>query len=84
MEFYDEPDYSPFLEKMKKGELTLEEILCNDNIIDDLKSSSQSDFLEFFTNKQIKKLIDYSTRFPKSEDHFIGYKFPFNSAFRII
>ena len=80
MEFYEIPDYSPFIEKMKKGELTLEEILDNDGIIDDLKSREQSDFLEFFTNKQIKKLIDYSTRFPKSEDHFIGYKFPFNSA----
>ena len=80
MEFYEIPDYSPFIEKMKKGELTLEEILDNDGIIDDLKSREQSDFLEFFTNKQIKKLIDYSTRFPKSDDRLIGYKFPFNSA----
>ena len=74
------PDFSPFLDKMRKGELTLEEILCNDSIIDDLKSKENSEFLEFFTNKQIKKLIDYSTRFPKSEDHYIGYKYPFNST----
>ena len=80
MEFYEMPDFSPFLDKMRKGELTLEEILCNDSIIDDLKSKENSEFLEFFTNKQIKKLIDYSTRFPKSEDHYIGYKYPFNST----
>ena len=80
MEFYESPDFSPYLEKMQKGELTLEEILNTDSIIDDLKSREQSDFLEFFTNKQIKKLIDYSTRFPKTDDHYIGYKFPFNST----
>ena len=80
MDFYESPDFSPYLEKMQKGELTLEEILNTDSIIDDLKSREQSDFLEFFTNKQIKKLIDYSTRFPKSDDHYIGYKFPFNST----
>ena len=80
MEFYESPDFSPYLEKMQKGELTLEEILNTDSIIDDLKSREQSDFLEFFTNKQIKKLIDYSTRFPKTDEHYIGYKFPFNST----
>ena len=80
MEFYEIQDFSPFLDKMRRGELTLEEILVNDSIIDDLKSRENSEFLEFFTNKQIKKLIDYSTRFPKSEDHYIGYKYPFNST----
>ena len=28
----------------------------------------------------MKKLIDYSTRFPKSDDHNTGYKYPFNST----
>ena len=80
MEYDETPDFSPFLDKMRRGELTLEEILNNDNIIDDIKSRERSDFLEFFTNKQIKKLIDYSTRFPKSDDHYTGYKYPFNST----
>ena len=80
MEFYEKQNFSPLLKKMQKGELTLEEILCNDSVIDHLKLRDQSDFLEFFTNKQIKKLIDYSTRFPKSDDHYTGYKFPFNST----
>ena len=80
MDFYETPDFSPYLEKMKRGELTLDQILCNDSIIDDLKSSGLGEFIEFFTNKQIKKLIDYSTRYPISDNHFLGYKFPFKSA----
>ena len=80
MEYFETPDTSPFLDKMRRGELTLEEILNNDSIIDDIKTREQSDFLEFFTNKNIKKLIDYSTRFPKSDDHYTGYKYPFNST----
>ena len=60
MDYYDIVDFSPFLDKMRKGLLTLEEILNNDSIIDDLKSKENSEFLDFFTNKQIKKLIDYS------------------------
>ena len=80
MEFFETQDTSPFLDKMRRGELTLEEILNNDSIIDDIKSREHSDFLEFFTNKHIKKLIDYSTRFPKSDDHYTGYKYPFNST----
>ena len=80
MDYYDIVDFSPFLDKMRKGLLTLEEILNNDSIIDDLKSKENSEFLDFFTNKQIKKLIDYSTRFPKSDDQNTGYKYPFNST----
>jgi len=80
MDYYDIVDLSPFLDKMRKGLLTLEEILNNDSIIEDLKSKENSEFLDFFTNKQIKKLIDYSTRFPKSDDQNTGYKYPFNST----
>ena len=80
MGYYDFTDFSPFLERMKKGELTLEEILNNDSIIEDIKTKDQSEFLDFFTNDQMKKLIDYSTRFPKSDDHNTGYKYPFNST----
>ena len=80
MDYYDIVDFSPFLDKMRKGLLTLEEILNNDSIIEDLKSKENSEFLDFFTNKQIKKLIDYSTRFPKSDDQNTGYKYPFNST----
>ena len=80
MGYYDFTDFSPFLERMKKGELTLEEILSNDSIIEDIKTKDQSEFLDFFTNDQMKKLIDYSTRFPKSDDHNTGYKYPFNST----
>ena len=70
-------DLPPFIEKLEKGDLTLEDILNEDSIIQDIKKNKDSQFLNFFTNDKIKKLIDYSTRLPTSSDHNIGYKFPF-------
>ena len=47
---------SPFIEKMKKDELTLEDILNEDEIIQDIKNNNDSQFIKFFTNEKIKKL----------------------------
>ncbi len=71
---------NPFIEKMEKGELTLEDILKEDNIIQDIKTNNDSKFYKFFTNENIKKLIDYSTKFPSKDEHNIGYKYPFNAT----
>ena len=71
---------NPFIEKMDKGELTLEDILKEDNIIQDIRSNNDSKFLKFFSNDKIKKLIDYSTKFPSKDEHNIGYKYPFNAT----
>ena len=71
---------NPFVQKMEKGELTLEDILSEENIIQDIKSNNNSKFINFLTSEKIKKLIDYSTKFPSSDEHNIGYKFPFNST----
>jgi len=70
----------PFLNKLGKNELTLENILEEDSIIEDIKNNNNSHFLKFFTNEKIKKLIDYSTKLPSSNDHNIGYKYPFNAT----
>ena len=80
MEYDEIPNFSTYLDKMKMNQLTLEDILSEDAIITDIKTNEHSDFLPFFTNEQIKKLIDYSTRFPKSDNYLIGYKYPFNST----
>jgi hypothetical protein len=80
MEYDEIPNFSTYLDKMKMNQLTLEDILSEDSIITDIKTNEHSDFLPFFTNEQIKKLIDYSTRFPKSDNYLIGYKYPFNST----
>ena len=74
------PNFASVIEKMNNGELTLENILDEDSIIQDIKSNNDSHFLNFFTNEQIKKLIDYSTKMPSSNDHKIGYKYPFNAT----
>ena len=70
---------APFVEKMNNGELTLEDILSEDLIIQDLKDNTNSKFVDFFTNEKIKKLIDYSTKLPASDEHNIAYKYPFNA-----
>ena len=71
---------NPFLEKMNKGQLTLEDILNEDLIIQDIKSNNDSIFVNFLTNDKIKKLIDYSTKIPSIDEHNIGYKYPFNAT----
>ena len=71
---------NPFIEKMEKGQLTLEDILNEDIIMQDLKTNSDSKFINFLTSEKIKKLIDYSTKFPSRDEHNIGYKYPFNAT----
>ena len=70
----------PFIQKKEKGELTLEDILNEDSIIQDIKSNNDSQFIDFLTSEKIKKLIDYSTKFPAEDEHNIGYKYPFNAT----
>ena len=81
MNFEDETEIlNPFIQKLEKGELTLEEILEEDEIIKDIRSNNDSQFINFFTNDKIKKLIDYSTKIPSKDEHNIGYKYPFNAT----
>ena len=70
----------PFIDKMEKGELTLENILEEDEIVQDLKTNPNSKFIGMLTNKAIHQLIDYATRIPKSDDKNVGYKYPFNAT----
>ena len=82
MDFGFQPmvDLTPFLEKLAKNELTLEDILEENSIIDDIKNNYKSQFIDFLTDDKIKKLIDYSTKLPSSDTHNIGYKYPFNAT----
>ena len=70
----------PHIEKMKRGELTLETVLEEDEIIQDLKSNPNSQFIGVLSTEAIRKLIDYSTKMPKSDDKNVGYKYPFNAT----
>ena len=73
-------DLTPFLQKLQKNELTLEDILEENSIIDDIKNNYKSQFIDFFTDEKIKKLIDYSTKLPTSDTYSVGYKYPFNAT----
>ena len=52
----------PHIEKMKKGELNLELVLEEDEIIRDLKTNPSSQFINMLSTETIRKLIDYSTK----------------------
>ena len=52
----------PHIEKMKRGELTLELVLEEDEIIQDLKTNPSSQFINMLSTEAIRKLIDYSTK----------------------
>ena len=70
-----------FIDKMKNDELSLEDILEEDMIIQDLsREENNSEFSSFFTNESIRKLIDYATKMPKSDEKDIGYKYPFKAT----
>ena len=65
---------------MKRGELTLELVLEEDEIIQDLKTNPNSQFINMLSTEAIRKLIDYSTKIPKSDDKNVGFKYPFNAT----
>jgi len=76
-----------FVEKMKQGELKVEDILDEDEIVQDVKSNPSTELIPFFNNEIIKKLIDFSTKMPnvptddkQKVDKKIGFKFPFNAT----
>ncbi len=69
-----------YVEKMKNNELTLEDVLDNNDIVQDLKTNSSSEFFPFITEEIMKKLIDYATTIPKEDDQKYGHKFPFNAT----
>ena len=70
----------PHIVKMKRGELTLELVLEEDDIIQDLKTNPNSQFINMLSTEAIRKLIDYSTKIPKSDDKNEGFKYPFNAT----
>ena len=83
MRIYNRSNYlalQPFIERMKTGQLTIENILEEDEIIQDLKTSPNSQFLYMINNETIRKLIDYATKMPASDDKKVGHKFPFNAT----
>lgn len=68
------------IEKMKNNQLTIENILEEDDIIQDLKLNTNSQFLSMLSNEAIRKLMDYATKIPEVDDQKIGHKYPFNAT----
>ena len=83
MRLYNRNNYhalQPWIEKMKNNQLTVENMLEEDEIVQDLKTNPNSQFLYMISNETIRKLIDYATKMPASDDQKVGHKYPFNAA----
>ena len=69
-----------YYEKMKKSQLTIENILEEEDIIQDLKVNENSLFLNMLSNEAIRKLIDYATKMQYVDDQKLCHKYAFNAT----
>ena len=69
-----------YIEKMNNNELTVEDILDQEEIISDIINKSKYKLNPFFSNEVIRKLIDYSTKTPSLDEYKTGHKFPYNAT----
>ena len=69
-------------EKLKKKELSIEDFLCNNRCIEDLKTNPRSKYKKLLTMDNIKKLISFSI-YPPQTNLIISYetlRFPYYSC----
>ncbi len=66
-------------EKLSKNDCTLEEILDENDIINEIKKKNDK-IKNFFNQDNIKKLIHYVIDEPSIDDEKIGYKYPYVSC----
>ena len=68
-------------EKLKNHELSIEDILCNNECIEDLKSNPQSKYKKILSTRNIKKLISFCI-YPSEPNVIISYstlRYPYYS-----
>ena len=66
-------------EKLSKNDCTLEEILDENDIVNEIKKKNDK-IKNFFNQDNIKKLIHYVIDEPSIDDEKIGYKYPYVSC----
>jgi len=65
-------------EKMKNNELTVEDVLDEEDLVNDLKSPSFSQLISFLTVEKMQKMLDYILIEPPTDSNQkIGHKFPY-------
>lgn len=65
---------------MNNSSLEIEEILDNEDLVNDSKTSSGQLSKYFNETKNIKSLIDFIIIEPTEEEHKRGHKYPFNAC----
>ena len=61
--------------KLKDPNTTLEDLLKEDELLQELKSQN-NDLINFFNKEKIKQMLNYITK-EQEDDKLKGYKFPF-------
>jgi hypothetical protein len=74
------PDFSAYSRKLKNGELKIEEILDNNELVNEIKTNSNSEFKDFFDESNLKILINYCIKMPQEDKQAEGHKYPFNAC----
>jgi len=68
------------LDKQKNNELSVEDILDEEDLVNDLKSPSYSQLYSFLNSERIIKLLDYTLKEPNvstEDEQKFGHKFPY-------
>jgi uncharacterized protein YdcH (DUF465 family) len=74
---------SSLVEKAKRDELKIEDILNEEELIVDFKSfnsTSSSELISLLKKEHLQNLIAYIIKEPLLNEHDTGYKFPFNAC----
>eukprot|EP00340_Litonotus_pictus_P010305 CAMPEP_0170516470 /NCGR_PEP_ID=MMETSP0209-20121228/2667_1 /TAXON_ID=665100 ORGANISM="Litonotus pictus, Strain P1" /NCGR_SAMPLE_ID=MMETSP0209 /ASSEMBLY_ACC=CAM_ASM_000301 /LENGTH=952 /DNA_ID=CAMNT_0010801359 /DNA_START=54 /DNA_END=2912 /DNA_ORIENTATION=- len=67
---------SPKIKELLDNNCSLEELLDEEELIQELKSSNAK-LIDYFSFEQITKLLDYMIKEPVEDDHKTGHKYPF-------
>lgn len=69
---------SKALDKIKKGELLVEEILDDEDLVNDLKSPSFSQLISFINTEKMEELLNFILKEPEPDcDREYGHKYPY-------
>lgn len=67
-------------EKLKNGELSIEDVLKEPELVNSFKVTSSCQLQDILTKENMMQMIHFSISYPEYDDYNLAYKFPFNSC----
>ncbi len=68
------------IEKMNKNELSIENVLDEEELVVELKSYTFSQLMRFLNKENMINIMNYIIKEPEVDDKKIGYKYPYNAC----